>query len=169
MRKEYLEGGRIVSTKGLAGDVSVLPLGNGPDQLLSFTTLYLDDKGAAPICVTSARVQKNIAVLHLDGVDTVEAAQKLRDKILYFSRADYPLEEGVFFLCDLFGLSVFDADTNECYGVIEDVFQTGANDVYVIGKAGKQYLFPAAGNMIVSTDLEAGRLLIRPVKGIFDE
>lgn len=169
MRQQFLPAGKIVSVRGLAGDVNVYPLGDGPEQILAYSVLYLDEQGTRPIRVAGARVQKNVVVLHLEGVDSVEAAMKLRDRVLYFNRDDVTLPEDVYYVADLIGLAVSDADTGEAYGQITDVLHTGANDVYVIERDGRRFLFPAVRHMIERTDVEAGIMTVRPIKGIFDE
>ena len=87
-------------------------------------------------------------------------------KILYADRADMPLEKGEYFIQDLIGLTVVDADTGEGYGTLSDVSQTGANDVYHISKPGKsEKLIPAIRDVVVETDLDGGIMRIRPLKG----
>ena len=78
-----------------------------------------------------ARVHKNMVLLKLQGIDTVEAARALRNQILYADRADMPLEKGEYFIQDLIGLTVVDADTGEEYGTLSDVSQTGRT-TYII-------------------------------------
>ena len=108
MKKEYLETGKIVSTHGLHGDVKILPWADGPEFLLQFHTLYLDGKAYQ---VEQSRVQKTCVLLKLEGVDTVEAASALRDKVVSIARADAKLPEGSLFIADLLGLPVYDGET----------------------------------------------------------
>ncbi len=169
MRKDYLETGKIVTTHGVTGEVKVYPWCDTPDFLAGFSRLFLN-KGKDPVLVQRARVQKNMVLLKLEGIDTMEAAQALRGQILYADRADMPLEEGEYFILDLIGLSVIDADTGEEYGTLSDVSQTGANDVYHIQKPGEaQKLIPAIPQVVVKTDIEGGVMRIRPLKGLFDD
>ena len=80
------------------------------------------------------------------------------------------MPEGKFFIQDVIGLEVTDADTGRRYGTLTDVLKTGANDVYTVrDSAGKEFLLPVIPDVVVDTDLEAGRLLVRPIKGIFDD
>ena len=102
------------------------------------------------------------------GVDSVEQAEALRGKTLYICRDDISLPEGSYFIDDLIGCEVFDADSGEKYGVISEVSQTGANDVWHIKSGGKEYLLPAIDEVIVSVEPQNERLEIRPMKGIFD-
>ena len=168
MRKQYLECGKIVAVHGLRGDVRVQPWCDSPETLTAFATLYLD-KGAVPMTVEKARVQKNMVLLKLEGVDTPEAAQALRGKVLYLNREDDILEEGQYYVQDLLGLEVADADTGRVYGILQDVSQTGANDVYHVAfPDGRVELVPAIPQVVVKIDIEAGRMEIRPLEGLFD-
>lgn len=108
-------------------------------------------------------------MLHLEGVDTVEAAEQLRNQVLYMDRDEVELEEGVYFIQDLIGLEVLDADTGKSYGKLSDVMQTGANDVYEIkDETGKTVLIPAIPDVVQETDLDGGVMRIRPLEGLFD-
>ena len=79
MPKKFLEAGKIVGTHGIRGDLKVQSWCDTPEVLCDFDTLYLDEK--TPVEVTSAQVHKNVVLMHLKGVDTVEAAEKLHGKI----------------------------------------------------------------------------------------
>lgn len=166
--KQYLEIGKIVNVHGLRGDVKVAPWCDEPEFLCEFDTLYLG-KAQKPVNVTAARLQKGNVLLHLEGVDTVEAAEQLRNQVLYMDRDEVELEEGVYFIQDLIGLEVLDADTGKSYGKLSDVMQTGANDVYEIkDETGKTVLIPAIPDVVQETDLDGGVMRIRPLEGLFD-
>ena len=171
MRRDYLEVGRIVSTHGIKGEVRVDPWCDGPAFLKQFKTLYYDKNGARPVAVKACRPHSNIAILKLEGVDTVEAAAALRNKVLFMARADASLPDNHFFIQDLIGCRVCDADAPEKqYGVLTDVSTTGANDVWhVTDDSGKEYLLPAIPPVVIDTDIDNERILIRPLKGIFDD
>lgn len=170
MKKQFLETGEIVAVRGLKGEVRVYPWSDSPQFLCGFRRFYLDRQGEKPLEVERIQAVKNMVYLKAKGIDTVEQAQRLRGKTLYIDRADCPLEEGDFFVQDLFGLEVIDADTGERYGVISDVTATGANDVYTIRQEGKaDKLIPAIKEVVLQVDLQANRMLIRPLEGLFDE
>ena len=110
--------------------------------------------------VSHARPQKNMVLLHLEGYDTPEQAETLRNQILYLNREDVELEEGTYFIQDLIGLA---------YGTLKDVLQTGANDVYVVqAEGGKELLIPAIPDVIVETNIEEHCMKIRPLEGLLD-
>lgn len=168
MKKQFLECGKIVTTQGIKGEVRVQPWCDTPDFLLDFETLYLD-KGETSVRIQNSRVQKNIVVLKIEGVETVEQAVLLRNKIIYISRDDAELSEGEYFVQDLIGCRVVDADTGADYGGIFDVESTGANDVYCLeDKAGVKRYVPAIPQVVLERDLDGGIIKIRPLEGLFD-
>ena len=167
MKKQFLEIGKIVNTHGVRGDVKVQPWCDSPDFLCEFDTLYY--KSGTPVEVERSRPQKNIVVMKIKGTDTVEEAQKLRNRVLYIDRDDVELEAGCYFIQDLIGLRVEDNDNGKVYGVITDVSETGANDVYHIkAEDGKMYYIPAIPSVIAKTDIENGVMKITPLEGLFD-
>jgi 16S rRNA processing protein RimM len=171
MIKEFLAVGQIVGTHGVRGEMRVNPWADSPDFLKQFKTLYYDAEGKESVKVISARSHGNIVLMKLDGIDTVESASAMRNKRLYMRRADAKLDDGVYFIEELIGCEVFDADDeNKRYGKISDVSETGANDVWHIkADDGKEYLIPAVPSFVIETDVEKNRVLIRPMKGIFDD
>lgn len=169
MKKQYLECGRIVTVHGLGGELKVQPWSDSAQGLLQFKTFYLDS-GKTPLAVTGSRVHKDMLLVQAQGITTREEALALRGKVLYIDRADETLEEGMYYVQDLIGLEVYDADSGQLYGTLTQVSQTGANDVYHIRFAdGSEQLIPAIKEVVLSTDLEANRMEIRPLRGLFSE
>ena len=167
-KKEFLEAGQIVGTHGVRGAVRLQPWCDSPAQLTPLTKLYWDE-GRTPVAV-HCRPHKNIALVQIEGVDTVQAASLLRGKVLYLHRSDLKLPQGACFIQDLLGCRVIDADTGEDYGELTFVSATGANDVYrIVDGAGKEYLFPAVKHMIQEISLEEGVIRLLPIPGIFDQ
>lgn len=169
--KQFLETGKIVTTHGIAGEVRVQPWSDEPAFLTEFDRFYFDSEGRADRAVERARVHKNVVVVKFEGVDTVEEAQKLRNRVIYIDRDELELPEGTFFIQDLIGVEVRDADDpDKVYGKLTEVSQPGANDVYhVLSPENREYLVPAIPDVVIDTDLENGRMLIRPLKGLFDD
>lgn len=169
-QKRYLEIGKITNVHGLAGEVKVYPWCDDAAFLCSFSLLYTDRNGKSSVSVERARIQQNMVIMKLNGVTTRDQAEKLRGTVLYMDRDDVELDEGCYFIQDLIGLEVRDADTGRIWGVIRDVMQTGANDVYSIwnNEEKQEYLVPAIPDVVLETDIEAGTMTIRPLEGLFD-
>lgn len=168
MKKEFLEAGKIVNTHGIRGEVKIMPYCDSPELLAEFDRLFMG-KNRDEINILNARVSKNMVIAKIEGVNTPEEAEKLRNKMLYMHRDDLELDENTFFIQDLIGMTVKDADSDRVYGEISDVLQTGANDVYVIKGNDRDYLVPAIPDVVISTDLDENLMVIRPLEGLFDE
>lgn len=168
-RKRFLETGRIVSTHGINGQLRVQPWSDEPAFLTEFDSFYLDENGKSEISVESSFVNKNIVVMKAEGIDTIEQAQQLRNRIIYIDREDVEFTEDMYFIQDLIGLEVRDVDTGHVYGKLTHISQPGANDVYhVVDDEKNEYLIPAIPEVIINIDLELGILKIKPLKGLFD-
>ena len=167
MKKEFLEAGKIVTTHGIRGEVKIMPYTDTPELLAEFDRLFMG-RNKDEVTIVRSRVFKNMVIAKIEGVDTPEDAEKLRNKLLYMHRDDLELGEDTYFIQDLIGMEVRDADYDELYGVIDDVMQTGANDVYVVKSADKELLVPAIADVVISTDIDGNVMTIRPLDGLFD-
>lgn len=168
MKKQFLEAGKIVGTHGIAGDIKVQSWCDSPDVLTDFDTLYLSP--SEPVTVRRAYVHKNMVILHLDGVDSCDAAQALRGRVLYLNRDDIDLPDDLVFIQDMIGLSVYDVRTDSVIGTLKEVLTTNpAHDMYVIARPdARDALIPACEPFLVSVDLEAGRLTVRTIEGLIE-
>lgn len=169
MKQQFLEAGRITKLQGLKGELRMQYYCDGPERLDGLKTLYLD-KGKTPVGLTASRYLKSdVTVVKLEGIDTPEDAQKLIGRTLYLNRNDLALSEDEWFIADLIGLSVVDADNGRVYGKIDEIYQNGSTDVYSLRTPeGKQYLFPAIPEVLLETDLDGGKVVIRPLPNLFE-
>ena len=171
MRKEYLELGQIVSTHGIRGEVKINPWCDDPAFAKHFHTVFFGSRGESPVNVLACRPHKNMILMLLEGYESIEKAETLRNRMLYIRRSDVDLEEGVWFIEELLGCRVLNADDPSlCYGTLTDITKTGANDVWAVtDAAGNEYLLPAIKDVVIDADVENDRVFIRPLKGIFDD
>ena len=165
MPEQYLEIGKITNTHGVMGEVRVQPWADSPDFLCKFKTLYVD-KTHWPIKVERARVHKNMVILKLEGVTDVPSALSMRNAILYIDRKDAALPEGSFFLADLMGLEVRDAQSGKVLGKIADIMNLPANNVYVVRGGEREILVPAVPQFIAETNVEGGYLRVNMMEGL---
>lgn len=169
MRKEFLETGEITGTHGVRGELRVHPWSDSPQFLTQFKRLYLDENGINRLDVVNARAHGHMVILKAKGVDDIPSAEQLRGKTVYIARKDVRLEKGVNFVQDIIGCKVYDVDTNACYGEVADVTKTGANDVWHISKDGNLVLIPVIDDVVKSVDVDKETILIKPLKGLFDD
>lgn len=168
MKKEFIEAGKIVGTHGVRGMVRISPWADSGEFLCGFKTFYAgEDK--SPLKIDRIQQHGNVVIAALDGVNSIEEAEKYRNKILFIKREDADIPAGRYFVSELIGCRVFDSQTKAEYGVISDVSKTGANDVWHIKKDSKEYLLPAVSEVVKRVDIEKEEIEISPMKGIFDD
>ena len=160
MKKRFLEAGQIVSTHGIAGEVKILPWCDGPEFLKEFDTFYIEGT-AYP--VEQARVHKNMLLCKLSGVNDMNAAQVMKNKVVCIDRDDARIPEGRVFISDLIGLPVY-ADGQEI-GVLKDVYTGPANDVYIV-KGEKEYMIPAVSEFLEDVNVDEGYVRVRLIEGM---
>lgn len=152
------------------GELKVQPWCDSAEFISLFDTLYFDSKGDKSVKILDSRPHKTNALVVIDGINTVDQAKSLYGKILYMKRSDVALGEGVFFIDDILGCDVIDIDTEKNYGVVTDVIQTGANDVYQIRDNNKKdYLIPVIDDVVIEFRVPDKKIYIRPIKGIFED
>ncbi len=170
MKKDYLELGQIVGTHGIKGEMRINPWCDSPDFAKGFKTVYFDSKGTQPVKVSTCRPHGNVILMKLESINTMSDAEKMKNRMLYIRREDARLPEGTWFIEELIGCSVLDADSDKCYGKISDISPTGANDVWHISDENNiEFLIPAIKDVVVDVNVEDNIVKIRPMKGIFDD
>lgn len=158
MKLQFLEAGEIVSTHGVRGEMKVLPWADGPDFLCDFRRVRI---GGVEYKVEKCRVQKSCNLLKIQGVDTMEAAQAMRGRIVEIFRCDAPKD--LIFTAELIGVRVFSGE--EEIGVLTDVLDYPGNKVYVV-KGEKEYMIPAVKAFVLETDMDAGTMQVRLIEGM---
>ena len=125
MKLPFIEAGEIVTTHGVRGEMKVLTWLDSPEDLCDFDRCRIEGKEYR---IESCRVQKTCNLLKVSGIDTMEAAQAMRGKIVELFRED--MAEGVIFAAELLGMEVYAQDI--LLGKIEDVLDYPGNEVYVV-------------------------------------
>lgn len=166
--KERLEVGQIVNTFGIKGFVKVYPYVDDIKRFDNLKTIYLKSKNKEnKFEIEEAKYQKNMVLLKLKGIDTIEQAEILRNSYIEIERKDaVKLEEGQYFIADLLGLDVY-IDTGEKLGTLDDIYNTGSSDIFVVkNKLGKQFLLPYIDEVVKNIDLEKGKITVHLIDGL---
>lgn len=167
-KERYLEAGKIVNTHGVKGDVKIESWCDEPEVFGELSALYLRQGGEyRAYRLTRASTVKGMALCHLEGIDTLDDAVALRNRVVFADREEIPLPEGAVFMVDLIGLPVVDIDDGKVYGTIAEVQQGLASDLYEIKTETGTVLFPAVPEFVKEIDLDKG-VFIRPIGGFFD-
>ena len=159
MKLQFVEAGEIVTTHGVRGEVKVLPWLDSPEDLCDFDRCLID---GVEYTIENCRVQKTCNLVKLSGVDTMEAAQSMRGKIILLYRDD--IDDEVIFAAELLDMEVYTA-AQEYIGKIVDVLDYPGNMVYVI-EGEHTYMIPAVRQFVLSTDMEANRMEVTIIEGM---
>ncbi len=167
---EFLEVGKIINTHGLRGEVKVVTWTDSPEvfEELSYVVAKMHGEEVR-LDVSGVKYQKNNIIVKFAQFDSIEKAEQYKNAVLLASRDELgELPEGVYYIADLIGCSVF-AD-GEKIGVLADVFSTGSNDVYDIKREGrKNLLVPIIEGVLKSVDIENKEIVIKIPEGLEDE
>ena len=168
MKKKYLKIGKIVGSHGIKGMVRVECWCDSPEFMCKFERLFTSENEINVLKIEKSTPHKNIALLKFKGIDSIEQAETMLGQILYIFRDDAQLSNGQYFIEEIIGCKVFNVNTNEFYGEINDVSPTGANDIWHINNDGNEYLFPSVPHFVDSVDIIGEKIYINPPKGIFE-
>ena len=158
MRLEFIEAGEIVTTHGVRGEVKVLCWLDDPEMLCEFDRCRIAGKDYT---MDQVRVQKTCNLVKLKGIDTMEAAQAMRGKVIELYRED--IDEEVIFAAELIGMEVYCEE--KLIGKIKEVLDYPGNSVYVV-KGEFEYMIPAVKHFILNTDMDHNRMEVKLIEGM---
>ena len=168
--QNYLPACKIVSTHGVRGEMKALPLCDGAAFLAKFKRLFTSADGAGETRVLGVRAQGNVILLRLDGVTDMDAARAQVGRTYYLAKADAKLPRGRYFIDDLLGCDVVDADPDRVYGQLTNVDRPAAQDIYTVTDgAGEEHMLPAVPEFVKKIDIDARKIFVTPIEGMFTD
>lgn len=168
--EDFFQVGVITSTHGVRGEVKVFTTTDDPKRFKRLKEVILDTgKEKLTLEVEGVKFFKQLVILKFKGIDNINEVEKYRQKSLYVTRKNaVRLNRDEYFIADLLGIEVID-EQNEKIGVLKDVIETGANDVYVIEMTdGRELLLPAIKQCILKVDVEQGIMQVHILEGLLD-
>lgn len=168
--ENLLQVGVISSTHGVRGEVKVFPTTDDVNRFKKLKEVQLDTgREKLTLQIESVKFFKQFAILKFKGYDSMNDIEKYKGKSLFVTRENaVKLKKDEYFIADLIGLQVENED-GSFKGVLKDVIETGANDVYTVScEDGREVLIPAIKDCILSVDLENGRMKVHLLDGLLD-
>lgn len=168
---KQLQIGEIVNTHGIKGEIKVYPLTDNPKRFEELDWVYLESKGKQEKCkIENVKYIKNLVLIKLEGIDSLEAAEALRGSFLVIDRdRAVKLQKDNYFICDLIGMNILD-NSGKSLGKLVNILHTGSNDVYVAkSDEGKEILIPALKSVVNEIDLETGFMKVTLPEGLLDD
>ena len=168
--EEFFQVGVITATHGIHGEVKVFPTTDDPNRFKKLKKVLLDT-GIQKLELEVAGVKffKKFVILKFKEFDDINQVEKYRKCSLLVTRENaVRLKKNEYFIADLIGLKVYTED-GRFLGNLEDVMQTGANDVYqIVTEEGKEILIPAIKQCIRNVDIENGNMTVHLLEGLVD-
>lgn len=163
---ELLECGRIINTHGVRGEVKIDPWCDSPVLFEQLPCLYIDGTAYS---ITQSRPHKGFVLCKLEGIDSLDQAMTLKNKVVYLDRDQVELEDGAYFIADIIGFSVYDTRTEQIIGTLEEVRPSPASDLYCIVTPRGQVLIPAVPAFVHRVDFENRRLELNTIPGMLPD
>ena len=165
---KYLEIGQIVNTFGIKGMVKVKPFTDNIKRFDKLKKVYIENKKSKKEYeIEEVKYHKDMVLIKFKGIENPEEANLLRQSYLMVDREkEEPLPEGTYYIVDMIGLEVY-TDEGEKLGILEDIFNTGSNDIYVVkNELGKQILLPSIKDVIKKVDMEEQKITVHLLPGL---
>lgn len=167
--QDYIEIGTIVNTFGIKGFLKVNPYTDDIKRFEKLQKVYLvKNKERTTYEVEEVKFQKHVVLIKVKGINSIEEAERVRNYSVQIDRKDaVPLPEDTYFIVDIIGMTVYEEETGKELGILEDVFPTKSNDVYVVRDTlGKQLLLPATYEVIKTVDVPNKKMIVHLLEGL---
>lgn len=165
--EQYLQVGVISSTHGIRGEVKVFPTTDDPARFKVLKDVILDTgKEQIPMEIQGVKFFKQFVIVKFKGIDNINEVEKYKGKSVLVTRENAaPLGEDEYYIADLVGMIVFTEDGE--FGVLKDVIETGANEVYVVdSKEYGEVLIPAIHECILDVNVEEQTMKVHLLDGL---
>ena len=162
MDSRLIECGKIINTHGIKGEVKIEPWADSPGFKKKNKSFYINGTEHK---VISSRVHQKFVIARLSGIDSINDAEKYKNKIIYALRSEAALEEGQYFLSDLIGFDAFSADNGTALGKVTDIISLPAGDVCVI-RGEREILVPIREEFIKERSMDEKRITVRLLEGM---
>jgi len=165
---DYTIIGKITNSHGIRGDIKIFPLTDDPERFFQLKEIFVGEKKEL-VSISDAKLHKGLVLIHFKGLDNINDILKYKDEFVYIKDEDrVTLPKDHYFISDLIGCNVILKDGSRI-GIIKDVLQGIANDVYIVkSKDDKEYMIPAVGEFIVSVDIQNKEITIDPIEGMIE-
>jgi 16S rRNA processing protein RimM len=159
----FVAVGLVRGARGVHGELKIEPLTDFPERFQRGATLWIEGR---PFVVRLSRHQPPALLLQLEGIESRPAAEDLRGRYLEVPESELAqLDEDQYFRFQIVGLEVFDI-AGARLGRVEEVLQTGANDVYIVRNDEGELLLPAIDTVVKSVDVAGGRMVVELLEGL---
>ena len=169
MKKTYLECGKITSAHGVRGGLNVESWCDTPRVLATCKRIFLKNgEEYVERRIVSASVGGKFVIMNIDGLNSREGAQAMKNTVIYMHRDDVPVKRGAALISDMIDLPVIDIDSGRVYGTLSEVNDGVASKLYTVRTEAGDVLLPGVPEFIKEIDTERG-IFVRVIPGFFED
>ena len=167
MKDDLLEIGKIVNTHGIRGEVKIQPWCDEPELFDELEYLFIEGE---KYNIVRNRFHKTCQIVQLENVNSIDDAERFKNKIVYINRDALELPEGRYYIADIEGLTVKEQN-GRILGVVDEIIKTGSNDVYSLKDTfnNKPVLIPVIEGVVLETNIDGGYIVVKLPKGLIDD
>ena len=167
MKDDLLEIGKIVNTHGIRGEVKIQPWCDEPELFDELEYLFIEGE---KYNIVRNRFHKTCQIVQLENVNSIDDAERFKNKLVYINRDALELPEGRYYIADIEGLTVKEQN-GRILGVVDEIIKTGSNDVYSLKDTfnKKPVLIPVIEGVVLETNIDGGYILVKLPKGLIDD
>lgn len=165
--EQFLQVGVISSTHGIRGEVKVFPTTDDATRFKQLKSVLLDTgKERIGLEIQSVKFFKQFVIVKFKGIDNINDIERYKGRSLLVSREDaVELDKDEYYIADLIGMDVFTEEGH--FGVLRDVMETGANEVYIVDSDSHgEVLIPAIRQCVLNVNPEENRMTVRIMDGL---
>ena len=163
--------GKISKVHGLSGEVNIVPYSRQLDNISTLERIFITKSpGGSPVelKIIKSRLKKNTAVLKLEGINTIEDAEKLVGKVIHVEKSDLnELGEDEYYWFDLIGLKTY-TESGEYIGKVNDLIDRSLQSLLIVANEDKEYLIPLTEPIVKKVDIKQSKIIINPIDGLLD-
>jgi 16S rRNA processing protein RimM len=162
--------GKISKSVGVRGELKIALLSDSPDRFRPLKSIWIGSEEATATRhgIQSIRISPASIVMQVEDVQTRTGADTLRGQFVFVQDKDeIKPKKGSYFIHEIVGMRVLD-EAGGAIGIVQEVMQLPANDVWVVTSGKKEFLIPAIKEVIRSVDVGRKTIVIRPMEGMLD-
>ena len=166
--ERYFEIGKIAGTHGLKGTLRVFPTTEDPSRFELLKQFIVENRGKKETFhIEKITYHKKFVLVTVKELKDINEAECYKGATIWIPEQEaLPLEENEYYMRDLYGLTVITQEGEEL-GILTDIYETGANDVYAVKKEGeKDLLIPAIKQCILSVDIVNKKMVVKLLEGL---
>lgn len=169
MSEKMITIGKITKSQGNKGEVRVLPLTDFPERFEILDKVFLvKTNRKIEKEIESLRFHKGFVIIKFTDINDINSAEEIRDFEIRIPEEEIlPLKENEYYINQLIGFEVMTVE-GKLLGNVSDILITGGVDVLVVDGEEKEYMIPAALELITEVNEREKRITVKTIPGLLE-